>query len=124
MRLHSSSSKTIAIRRETYSIWERRAPLAPSHVRRLTANKVRVLVQPSNRRACSMQEYVQAGAIIQEDISEASVILGVKQVRELSSQSSGALAGSGQARLFFLGEWVGPSNLDVCGKRFAPSKTT
>lgn len=70
----------IAIRREDQSVWERRAPLAPANVRRLTRLGVKVLLQPSNRRAYPMLSYQNAGAIIQEDISEASVIFGVKQV--------------------------------------------
>jgi len=36
-------------------VWERRAPLAPSNVRRLTHAGVKVIVQPSNRRAYPMQ---------------------------------------------------------------------
>ena len=70
----------VAIRREDQSVWERRAPLAPSNVRRLTRAGVKVIVQPSNRRAYPMQAYLNAGAIVQEDITEASVIFGVKQV--------------------------------------------
>ncbi|XP_049782894.1 alpha-aminoadipic semialdehyde synthase, mitochondrial [Schistocerca cancellata] len=72
--------KVIAIRREDQSVWERRAPLAPTNVRRLVRAGVKVIVQPSNRRAYPMQAYASAGAVIQEDISEASVIFGVKQV--------------------------------------------
>lgn len=45
----------IAIRREDQSVWERRAPFAPHHVKRLTRKGVTVLVQPSNRRAYPMQ---------------------------------------------------------------------
>lgn len=41
----------VAIRREDINPWERRAPLAPRHVRELTNAEVKVLVQPSNRRA-------------------------------------------------------------------------
>jgi alpha-aminoadipic semialdehyde synthase len=41
---------------------------------------VRVLVQPSNRRAYPLQAYVNAGAYIQEDISDSPVVIGVKQV--------------------------------------------
>ncbi|KAK7113376.1 hypothetical protein V1264_012675 [Littorina saxatilis] len=70
----------MAIRRETVNVWERRAPLAPQHVRQLVKKGVKVIVQPSGRRAYSMQEYSNTGAVIQEDISEASLILGVKQV--------------------------------------------
>ncbi|CAA3006406.1 alpha-aminoadipic semialdehyde synthase, mitochondrial [Olea europaea subsp. europaea] len=70
----------VAIRREDASIWERRAPLAPYHVEKLTKQGVRILVQPSNRRVYPLQSYIRAGAEAKEDISEASVILGVKQV--------------------------------------------
>ncbi|XP_054290330.1 alpha-aminoadipic semialdehyde synthase, mitochondrial-like isoform X1 [Macrosteles quadrilineatus] len=72
--------KVMAIRREDQSVWERRAPLAPSNVRKLVRAGVKVLIQPSNRRAYPVQSYINAGAIPQEDISEASVIFGVKQV--------------------------------------------
>ncbi|XP_013114257.2 alpha-aminoadipic semialdehyde synthase, mitochondrial [Stomoxys calcitrans] len=72
--------RVIAIRREDQSVWERRAALGPTHVQKLVKQGVKVIVQPSNRRAYPMQAYLQSGAIIQEDISEASVIFGVKQV--------------------------------------------
>ena len=51
-RTNSGSSRQVmAIRREDQSIWERRAPLAPNHVRKLVKDGIKVLVQPSNRRA-------------------------------------------------------------------------
>lgn len=49
------TDKVIAIRREDQSVWERRAPFAPQHVKRLVRKGVTVLVQPSNRRAYPMQ---------------------------------------------------------------------
>ena len=49
-------------------------------MRKLVRAGVKVLVQPSNRRAYPMQAYANAGAIIQEDIGEAPVIVGVKQI--------------------------------------------
>lgn len=70
----------LAVRRETINPWERRAPLAPKHVRLLSKAGVRVLVQPSNRRAYPMQEYVNAGAVSSEDISSADLIMSVKNV--------------------------------------------
>ncbi|XP_057655384.1 alpha-aminoadipic semialdehyde synthase, mitochondrial isoform X1 [Diorhabda carinulata] len=76
----TSKNKVIAIRREDQSIWERRAPFAPYHVRKLVKKGIKVIVQPSNRRAYPMQAYLNAGATVHEDISEASVIFGVKQV--------------------------------------------
>lgn len=75
-----ATKKIIAIRREDQSVWERRAPFSPNHVRKLVKNGIKVIVQPSNRRAYPMQNYLNAGAIVQEDISEANVIFGVKQV--------------------------------------------
>ena len=45
----------MAIRREDQSLWERRAPLGPQHVRKLIKEGVKVIVQPSNRRAYPMQ---------------------------------------------------------------------
>lgn len=50
-----SSGRVVAIRREDNSVWERRAPLSPAQVRVLVRDGVKVLVQPSNRRAYPMQ---------------------------------------------------------------------
>ena len=75
-----SSSSCLGIVREVYSKWERRAPLCPSHVRELTKDGIKVLVQPSKTRIFSDKEYEDAGAVITNDVSEAQVILGVKQV--------------------------------------------
>ncbi|KAB7495264.1 Alpha-aminoadipic semialdehyde synthase, mitochondrial [Armadillidium nasatum] len=80
MATTNMNGKILAIRREDQSVWERRAPLAPSHVKKLVKKGVKVIVQPSNRRAYPMQMYQNAGAKIQEDISEADVVIGVKQV--------------------------------------------
>eukprot|EP01027_Heterolobosea_sp_BB2_P007667 GEZU01011390.1.p1 GENE.GEZU01011390.1~~GEZU01011390.1.p1 ORF type:complete len:716 (+),score=208.53 GEZU01011390.1:129-2276(+) len=70
----------IGIRREDKNRWERRAPLAPHHVAQLVKEGIKVLVQPSTIRCFTDQEYEKAGAIVQEDISEASTILAVKPV--------------------------------------------
>lgn len=80
LRRGRDSRHVVAIRREDASIWERRAPLAPCHVEQLTKQGIRILIQPSNRRAYPLQSYIRAGAQAKEDISEAPVILGVKQV--------------------------------------------
>ncbi|KAG8577483.1 hypothetical protein GDO81_010195 [Engystomops pustulosus] len=72
----------LAIRREDINVWERRGPLAPRHVKELTNLGYKVLVQPSNRRAIHEKDYIKAGGILQEDISEASLIVGVKRPPE------------------------------------------
>lgn len=64
----------LAIRRETVNPWERRAPLAPTHVKKLTKKGIRVLIQPSNRRAFPIQDYMAAGAIVQEDLVQAQLV--------------------------------------------------
>uniref|UniRef100_A0A914PDV6 Alanine dehydrogenase/pyridine nucleotide transhydrogenase N-terminal domain-containing protein n=1 Tax=Panagrolaimus davidi TaxID=227884 RepID=A0A914PDV6_9BILA len=70
----------LGIRRETINAWERRAPLAPGHVKKLTKKGIKVLIQPSNRRAFPIQDYISAGATVQEDLSPAQLIISVKQV--------------------------------------------
>ncbi|XP_058385019.1 alpha-aminoadipic semialdehyde synthase, mitochondrial isoform X2 [Diceros bicornis minor] len=72
----------MALRREDVNAWERRAPLAPRHIKGLTNLGYKVLIQPSNRRAIHDKDYVKAGGILQEDISEACLILGVKRPPE------------------------------------------
>ncbi|XP_054419890.1 alpha-aminoadipic semialdehyde synthase, mitochondrial isoform X3 [Pteronotus mesoamericanus] len=72
----------MAVRREDVNAWERRAPLAPRHIKGITNLGYKVLIQPSNRRAIHDKEYVKAGGILQEDISEACLILGVKRPPE------------------------------------------
>uniref|UniRef100_A0A2K5F5X5 Alpha-aminoadipic semialdehyde synthase, mitochondrial n=1 Tax=Aotus nancymaae TaxID=37293 RepID=A0A2K5F5X5_AOTNA len=79
-RLHYKA--VLAVRREDVNAWERRAPLAPKHIKGITNLGYKVLIQPSNRRAIHDKEYVKAGGILQEDISEACLILGVKRPPE------------------------------------------
>ncbi|KAM7003257.1 LOW QUALITY PROTEIN: alpha-aminoadipic semialdehyde synthase, mitochondrial [Tautogolabrus adspersus] len=81
-RRYEHHRAVIAIRREDINPWERRAPLAPRHIKELTNAGVKVLVQPSNSRAIHEKYYMRAGAVIQEDISEASLIIGVKRPPE------------------------------------------
>lgn len=50
-----SERPVIAVRRETVNVWERRAPLSPQQIRKLVMSGVKVIVQPSNRRAYSMK---------------------------------------------------------------------
>lgn len=70
----------IGIRRETKNNHERRAPLAPQHVRTLTSEDYRVLVQRSAIRAFTDAEYERAGAELVDRLDEATLILGVKEV--------------------------------------------
>ncbi|KAF2073709.1 hypothetical protein CYY_004997 [Polysphondylium violaceum] len=71
---------TLGIRREDKNRWERRAPLAPSHVEELVKKGIKVLVQPSTLRNYPNSLYEKAGAIIQEDLKECDTIIAVKEV--------------------------------------------
>ena len=77
---NQTNDRTMAIRREDVNVWERRAPISPAHVADLISKGINVLVQPSTRRAYTMDEYERAGATITEDLSPASLIIGVKAV--------------------------------------------
>ncbi len=71
----------IGIRREDKNIWERRAALAPEQIVRLKQQiPLECLCQPFPARAFADHEYEQAGARIQEDLSSASIIFGIKEV--------------------------------------------
>ncbi|KAI9317684.1 Saccharopine dehydrogenase-domain-containing protein [Dichotomocladium elegans] len=73
--------KSLGIRREDKSRWERRTPLTPDAVRRLISETgTRVYVQPSTKRIFSDASYAKAGATLTEDLSGADVILGIKEV--------------------------------------------
>jgi alpha-aminoadipic semialdehyde synthase len=78
----------IGIQRESNSkVWERRAPLTPSHCAQLLHAPRRsedghvkhILVQPSTKRIFQDTEYENVGCEISEDLSECGLILGVKQ---------------------------------------------
>ncbi|KAJ3128077.1 hypothetical protein HK100_009383, partial [Physocladia obscura] len=72
---------TLGIRREDKNRWERRVPLLPDHVERLVSDLgAKVLVQPSMKRVVPDDKYAEAGAFVQEDLSSADVIIGVKEV--------------------------------------------
>ncbi|KAF9293993.1 hypothetical protein BGZ74_011470 [Mortierella antarctica] len=81
---HTSSLnpfKSVAIRREGKNRWERRAALTPEAVEKLIKETgIAVYVQPSTKRIFSDDKYRAAGAIIQEDLSVADIILGIKEV--------------------------------------------
>jgi len=73
--------KTIGIRREDKNEWEKRVPLVPDDVRWLKEKHgIRTIVQPSQIRIFSDDEYRAAGAEINEDLGKAGVIFAVKEI--------------------------------------------
>ncbi|HNY03977.1 MAG TPA: bifunctional lysine ketoglutarate reductase /saccharopine dehydrogenase family protein, partial [Bacteroidales bacterium] len=76
-------SNFIGIRHEDKYEMERRAPLTPRHVARLVKQKkLDIVIQTSEKRVFTDEEYVQAGARIARDLKKCSVIFGVKEMPE------------------------------------------
>lgn len=72
---------TFGIRREDKNEWERRVPLTPVDVAKLIKKEnVEFIVQPSPIRIYQDEEFSAAGATVQEDLSEADIVLAVKEI--------------------------------------------
>ena len=72
---------TISIIKEA-RVDENRTPLTPNQIRNLIVNfpNLSVLVQPSKNRCFKDEDYLNAGAKIEKDISHSDIIFGVKEV--------------------------------------------
>jgi len=72
---------TLSIIKEA-RIDENRAPLAPSQISNLLdkLSNLKIIVQPSKNRCFKDEDYLKAGAEITDDLSNADIILGVKEV--------------------------------------------
>lgn len=74
-------SALIGIRREDKSRWERRVPLTPRKMRELREKYgIEFCVQPSPVRVFRENEFEQAGATVQEDLSPAPIVFAVKEI--------------------------------------------
>jgi saccharopine dehydrogenase (NAD+, L-lysine-forming) len=71
---------SIGIRREDKSEWERRVPITPQDAAQLRKQGIQVVVQPSDVRAFSSEEYTQLGIPVQEDLSRCPIIFGIKEI--------------------------------------------
>ena len=71
--------RSIGIRREDKDQWEARVPLIPDDVARLTGS-AKLVLQPSLQRVFAADEYVRAGARIEEDLSACDIVLAVKEI--------------------------------------------
>jgi alpha-aminoadipic semialdehyde synthase len=71
----------IGIRREDKNLWERRAPLIPAHVREIIQNHhLDIWIQPSSIRIFPEEDYIQAGAKVEEGLNPCSVIFAIKEI--------------------------------------------
>jgi alpha-aminoadipic semialdehyde synthase len=74
-------NKTFGIRYEDKYDMERRVPLIPAHARRLIAQDgLKILVQGSAKRVYTDEEFREAGARVQDNLQDAPVIFGVKEI--------------------------------------------
>jgi Alanine dehydrogenase/PNT, N-terminal domain len=73
--------KIIGIRREDKNKWERRVPLVPGDVLELREKYgIKTIIQPSEIRIFSDDEYRKAGAEVNEDLQAADIIFAVKEI--------------------------------------------
>ena len=71
----------IGIRREDKNRWEKRVPLTPEQVLFLgTTHNIETVIQPSKIRIFSDDQYIEAGAVVQEDLSSCAIIFGIKEM--------------------------------------------
>jgi saccharopine dehydrogenase (NAD+, L-lysine-forming) len=71
---------SVGVRREDKSEWERRVPITPQDAAELKEQGIQVIVQPSTTRAFSADEFTEAGAVVQEDLSSCPTIFGIKEI--------------------------------------------
>lgn len=72
---------TIGLCREDKSPWERRVPITPQDAQDLKVDHgLEVIAQASDTRVFEDSEYAQAGIAVQESLSPASTILGIKEM--------------------------------------------
>ncbi|BBO87245.1 bifunctional lysine ketoglutarate reductase /saccharopine dehydrogenase family protein [Desulfosarcina ovata] len=73
--------KTLLIRAEDKNRWERRAPLVPDDLAKIvTATGVKALVEQSEKRFFSREQYTAAGAESCQGMGKGEVVLGVKEI--------------------------------------------
>jgi alanine dehydrogenase len=73
----------IGIVRETKNPPDRRVPFTPSQCRHLLNSypQLDIRVQPSDYRCYSNDEYTAKGVVMAEDLSDCSILMGVKEVK-------------------------------------------
>ncbi len=78
----SDNIKSIGILRETKEPPDRRVPITPGQIASLMVQypDARFLVQPSELRCYSDEEYKSAGVELTEDLSGCDILMGVKEV--------------------------------------------
>ena len=80
--MDKSSLVYIGILAEYKTIWDRRVPLTPNHIKFLMSQNqnLRFIIQPSKVRIFKNSEFEEVGAILSEDLSKCSLILGIRNI--------------------------------------------
>ncbi|MDP2235706.1 MAG: bifunctional lysine ketoglutarate reductase /saccharopine dehydrogenase family protein [Bacteroidales bacterium] len=73
-------NKTIGIRHEDKYTMERRVAITPMHAEKLISKGVEVIVEESEKRVFTHDEFANAGAQIVNSLKKAPVIFGVKEM--------------------------------------------
>ena len=72
----------IGIVRETKNSWERRVPLIPADLEKLISKyAINAVIQPSDNRIFTNEAYLKIGALVEENLSDCDVILGIKEIK-------------------------------------------
>ena len=72
--------RKIGIIREGKTPPDRRTPLTPEQCREAVAKGIDIAVQRSPARAYTDQEYIDAGVLVKEDLTDRDLLIGVKEV--------------------------------------------
>ena len=72
--------RTIGIRIEDKYEMERRVAIIPSHVKDIISEDVNFIVESSNKRVFKDEEYLEVGATISDNLKDADIIFGVKEM--------------------------------------------
>jgi len=70
----------VGVRREDMYHWERRTPLVPQDARELADSGIEIVVQSSDKRAFSDDEYRSLGLPVVDSLADAPVIIGLKEI--------------------------------------------
>jgi len=73
-------NQLVGIRNEDKYVMEKRVPVIPAHVKKLSQEGIQFLVQHSPKRIIGHEAYEESGARIVKSLEDAPVIIGVKEI--------------------------------------------
>ena len=70
----------IALRKENIDLTEKRSPLSPIQVKKIADSGIKVVIEPWQQRHFPDSLYEQNRAQLSENLNEANIIFGVKEI--------------------------------------------